>query len=142
MADGVMDLNPDGPHSPESTAEAGQLFDDCSRFLCYASMSEKRGLEYPADAYRLIADIYMATGRLPQACDQIGRFLMAQGRRAGAYEARGRNPSEQTALAAARLAEAAGAAHALTAALQAAQAAIAGLGIREDDDGEAGPDHD
>lgn len=26
-------LNPDGPHSPRRTAEAGQLFDDCSRFL-------------------------------------------------------------------------------------------------------------
>jgi hypothetical protein len=132
-----MDLNPDGPHSPERTAEAGQLFDDCSRFLVYASMSEKRGLEYPSDAYRLIADVYAATGRLPQACEQIGRFLVAQAARSGVYEARGRDPRGQAALAAAQLAEAAGAARTLTAALQAAQAAIAGLGIREDDDGEA-----
>jgi hypothetical protein len=136
----VMDLNPDGPHSPDRTAEAGQMFDACSRFLVYASMREKRGLEYPADAYRLIADIYAATGRLPQACDQIGRFLASQAARSGVYEARGRDPRGQAALAAARLAEAAGAARALAAALQAAQAAIAGLGIREDEDGEARSD--
>jgi hypothetical protein len=129
----VTDLNVDGPHSPERTAEVGQLFDDCSRFLVYATMREKGGLEYPGDAYRLIADIYSATGRLPQACEQIGQFLMAQGRRADAYEARGRNPAEQAAIGAARLAEAATAAHNLTRALQAAQTAIAGLGIREDE---------
>lgn len=133
----VTDLNPDGPHNSERTAEAGQLFDDCSRFLCYATMPEKGGLEYPGDAYRLIADLYAATGRLPQACEQIGEFLMAQGRRVDAYEARGRNPSEQSAIGAARLADAATAAHNLTRALQAAQTAIAGLGIREDEDGEA-----
>lgn len=28
-----FDLNPDGPHSPEATAEAGALLDACSRFL-------------------------------------------------------------------------------------------------------------
>lgn len=131
-----MDLNPDGPHTPERTAEAGQMLDDCSRFLVYASMSEVRGLEYPADAYRLIADIYAATGRLPQACDQIGRFLQAQAGRRAAYEARGRDPREQATLAAARLAEASATARALTAALQAAQTAIAGLGIREGEDDE------
>ena len=131
----MIDLNPDGPHSPESTAEAANQFDDCSRFIVYATMGEKRGLEYPGDAYRLIADLYSATGHLPQACEQIGQFLMAQGRRAGAYEARGRNSGEQAAIGAARLADAATAAHNLTRALQAAQTAIAGLGIREDENG-------
>lgn len=130
----MADLNVDGPHSRERTAEAGQLFDDCSRLLTYATMSDKGGLEYPGDAYRLIADIYAATGRLPQACEQIGRFLAAQAARPGAYEARGRDPGAQAALAAALLAEAANAAQRLTAALQAAQVAIAGLGIREDED--------
>jgi hypothetical protein len=132
----VMDLNPDGPHSPERTAEAGQLFDDCSRFLVYATMSEKRGMDYPGDAYKLIADLYAATGRLPQACEQIGRFLEAQARRAGAYDARGRNPRQQAEHAAGHLSRAANAAYTLTVALQAAQTAIAGLGIREDEDGE------
>jgi hypothetical protein len=126
-------LNPDGPHSPKRTAEAGQLFDDCSRFLCYATMSEKRGLKYPGDAYKLIADLYSAAGRLPQACEQIGRFLIAQAASPDAYEARGRDPRAQADLAAVYLAEAAAAAHRLTTALQAAQTAIAGLGIREDE---------
>jgi hypothetical protein len=129
----MTDLNADGPHSPERTAEAGQLFDDCSRFIVYATMSEKGGLEYPGDAYRLIADIYLATGRLPQACEQIGRFLQAQAAREGACEAKGRHPGDQADLATVYLAEAAAAAHRLTSALQAAQTAIAGLGIREGD---------
>jgi hypothetical protein len=132
----VDDLNVDRPHSPERTAEAGQLFDDCSRLLVYATMSGKGGLEYPGDAYRLIADIYSATGRLPQACEQVGQFLEAQAAREAAYEARGRDPVEQAAQAAAHLAKAAVAAHALTTALQAAQTAIAGLGIREGNDDE------
>ena len=129
----MADLNPDGPHSPERTAEAGQLMAEWARYLCYATMPDSGGLAYPADAYRLIAEIYAATGRLPQACEQSGRFLKAQAARRAAYEARGRDPGEQAALAAARLAEAAAAAHALTTALQAAQTAIAGLGIREDE---------
>ena len=128
-----MDLNADGPHSPERTAEAGQLFDDCSRLLVYATMSDKGGLEYPGDAYRLIADIYSATGRLSQACEQLSRFLQEQAVRNGAYDARGGDPREQAALAGARLMDARAAAHTLTAALQAAQTAIAGLGIREDE---------
>ena len=132
----MTDLNVDGPHSPGRTAEAGNLFDDCSRFIVYATMGEKRGLEYPGDAYRLIADLYSATGRLPQACEQIGQFLAGQAERAGAYEARGRHPGDQVDLAIVYLAEAAGAAHRLTTALQAAQTAIAGLGIREDGEAE------
>lgn len=128
----MIDLNVDGPHSPGRTAEAGQLFDDCSRLLVYATMSDKGGLDYPGDAYRLIADVYSATGRLPQACEQIGRFLEAQAARDGAYEARGRNPASAARLAAAHLAGAANAARTLTDALRAAQTAIAGLGIRED----------
>jgi hypothetical protein len=132
----VTGLNPDGPHSPERTAEAGQLLDDCSRFIVYATMSEKRGLGYPADAYRLIADLYAATSRLPQTCDQIGRFLAEQAQRAGAYDARKRDPREQASLALIHLANAADAASRLTESLQSAQTAIAGLGIREDEDGE------
>ena len=131
-----MNLNPDGPHSPERTGEAGQLFDDCSRFLVYATMSEKHGLAYPANAYRLIADFYAATSRLPQACEQIGQFLEAQGRRDDAYDARGRDPRQQAGHAAGQLARASAALHAATAALQAAQTAIAGLGIYEDEGGE------
>lgn len=130
-----FDLNPDGPHSPERTAEAGQLFDDVSRFLTYATMERRSGLAYPADAYRLLGDLYAATGRLPQVCDQLRQFLTAQEATERLYEARGRDVFEQVCEARMDLAAAAEAARKLTAALQATQADIAGLGVKEATDG-------
>ena len=127
-----IDLRPDGPHSPEHTAEAGQLFDDCSRFLTYATMPGRGGLEYPADAYRLLGDLYAATGRFPQVCGQLGQFMQLREAAGRLYEAQGRDIAGQVAAAAAHLAEAAAAAQSLTRALQAVQADIAGLGVRED----------
>jgi hypothetical protein len=86
----MTDLNPDGPHSPDRTREVGQLFDDASRFLCYATMERHGGLDYPADVYALVADFYAATGRFPQMCEQLGQFLSAQPPDR-LYEARGRS---------------------------------------------------
>jgi len=126
-----VDLNPDGPHSPEITARAGQLFDDTSRFLVYATMPRRGGLAYPADVYRLIADLYTATARFPQMCEQLARFLRAQAATGRLYEARGRDIALQVERAEMHLDQAAAAAHALTTALQAVQADIAGLGVRE-----------
>ena len=40
-----INLNPDGPHSPEMTAKVAALFDACSRFLVYATMGVKAGLD-------------------------------------------------------------------------------------------------
>jgi hypothetical protein len=125
-------LNPDGPHSPERTAEVGSLLDDCSRFITYATMREKRGLDYPADAYRLLADLYSATGRLPQICSQMETFFSGQEATGRLYEARGRDITVQVEAAAGQFRAAAAAAQTLTKALQAAQTAIAGLGVRED----------
>ena len=71
-----ISLNPDGPHSPEHTAEVAAMFDACSRFLTYATMSG--GLEYPSEVYRLLGEMYSATGRLPQLCGQLTAFLAAQ----------------------------------------------------------------
>jgi hypothetical protein len=130
-----LDLNPDGPHSPERTREAGQLLDDASRFLAYASMEHQGGLDYPGDAYRLLADLYTVTGRLPQVCEQLERFLREQQATRPLYEARGRDVAAQVERAAAHLGRAADAAHALTRALQQAQSDIAGLGVKEDPDG-------
>jgi hypothetical protein len=126
-----MNLDPDGPHSPEHTAEAGALFDACSRFLTYATMAGKRGLEYPADAYRLVAEIYSATGRLPQLCAHLTAFLAAQKDSGTLYEARGADVSEQVAKTAYHLGLAHGAARDLTRALQDAQSAMSGLGVKE-----------
>jgi hypothetical protein len=126
-----VDLNPDGPHSPERTAEVAAVFDACSRFLVYATMADKHGLQYPSDAYRLVAEIYSATGRLPQLCAQLTAFLAAQKDSGTLYEARGADVSEQVAKAAYHLGLAHGAARDLTRALQDAQSAMSGLGVKE-----------
>jgi hypothetical protein len=132
----VTDLNPDGPHSPERTREVANLFDAASRFLTYASMPGKgSGLEYPADAYLLVGELYSATHRFPQMCDQLEHFLEAQEATGRLYEAQGRDIDVQVSRAARHLGNARDAARALTRALQAVQADIAGLGVKEDDDG-------
>lgn len=130
-----MNLNPDGPHSPDLTAEAGQLFDDCSRFLVYASMGGKGGLEFPADAYRLVADWYSATGRVPQMCEQLREFLSAHLAAGRLYDAKTGDPQEACEQAAIHLEQAGKLAAALTRALQDVQADIAGLGVKESTDG-------
>lgn len=129
-------LNPDGPHSPGHTAEAGQLFDDCSRFLCYATMPGKRGLEYPGEVYRLVADLYTATGRFPQVCEQLGAFLEAQQATGRLYEDRSRDVCAQVEQALVHLDHASAEASKLTRALQAVQADIAGLGVHQCGDGD------
>jgi hypothetical protein len=133
MAD--LDLNPDGPHSPECTADAGDLFDRCSRFLTYASMPGNGGLGYPAAVYRLVADLYAAAGRLPQMCEQLDRFLRAQFATGCLHDAKTGDPEEACEQAARDLHAAAMHATALTRALQAVQADIAGLSVKENPDG-------
>jgi hypothetical protein len=129
----MTDLNPDGPHSRRHTAEAAALFDACSRFLVYATMGGV-GLGYPSDAYRLLGEMYSAIGRLPQMCGQITAFLAAQKDSGHLYEANGAEVSERVAAAAYHLGRAQGAASDLTRELQDTQAAISGLGVREDTD--------
>jgi hypothetical protein len=129
-----INLNPDGPHSPERTRKVGQLFDDASRFLCYATIERHGGLDYPADAYSLVADLYSATGRFPQICSQLETFLRAQEATGRLYEARGRSIAAQVDQAAVHLSHARAAAHNLTKALQAVQADISGLGVKENPD--------
>lgn len=130
----MTDLNPDGPHSPEHTAEVGQMFDDASRFLTYATMERRGGLDYPADVYALVADLYAATGRFPQMCAQLEDFLRVQEATGRLYEARNRGVTAQLDQAAVHLSQARSAAANLTKALQAVQADIAGLGVKENPD--------
>ena len=96
-----IDLNPDGPHSREHTAELGSLFDQCSKAIAYASMPDARGLESPADAYSLLGDLYSATGRFPQMCAQLEDFIRAQAATGRLYEAQGRDIGDQVATGAA-----------------------------------------
>jgi hypothetical protein len=130
----MIEFNVDGPHSPERTAQVGQMFDDCSRYLCYATMHAKGGLKSPADAYTLLADLYAATGRFPQMCSQLEDFLRAQEATGRLYEAQGRGIAAQVDRAVLHLGQAADAARALTRALQAVQADIAGLGVKDGPD--------
>ena len=83
---------------------------------------------------RSMGDILLATGRLPQVCDQLGEFLADQRATGRLYEAQGREVAAQVSAARIHLTDAASAARALTRALQAVQADIAGLGVREGDD--------
>jgi hypothetical protein len=131
-----FDLNPDGPHSPEKTAEIGDLFDQCSRLIVYATMADKHGLKCPADAYRLVADLYAATGRFPQMCSQLEDFLRLQASGGRLYEARGRSVTAQVDQAAVHLSQARAAAQNLTRALQAVQVDISGLGVKGSTDGQ------
>jgi hypothetical protein len=98
-------------------------------------MEGKGGLEYPADVYSLAADLYVATGRFPQICAQLQRFIRERVATGRLYEAQGRDIGEQADRAVDHLELAAGAARTLTRALEAFQADIAGLGVREDPDG-------
>jgi hypothetical protein len=126
-----LDLNPDGPHSPERTRVAGQVLDDVSRLLVYASMPGSGGMESPADAYRLLADLYTVTARLPEVCGYLERFLREQQATRPLYEAQGRDIAAQVERFAAHLHRAADAARAFTRAAQDAQADIAGIGVKE-----------
>jgi hypothetical protein len=127
----MPDLNPDGPHSPERTAEVAALFDACSRYLTYATMSSKHGLESPSEAYRLLGELYSATGRLPQLCGQLTGFLAAQGESGTLADDHGLDVATQIAEASYHLGGAHGAAEQLTKALQRAQQSISGLYVKE-----------
>ena len=93
------------------------------------------GLEYPADVYRLLGEMYSATSRLPQICGQLTAFLAGQKDSGTLYEASGGDISERVAAAAYHLGLAHSAASALTRALQDTQGAISGLGVRGSTDG-------
>jgi len=138
-----IDLNPDGPHSPDRTAEAAEVFDACSRYLVYATMRggqragelpRARGLEYPSEAYRLLGEVYSATGRLAQLAIQLSAFLDAQGQTGRLGDSNGRDVAERIATASFHLGAAHTSAQELTGSLQAAQGAIAGLYVKEADD--------
>lgn len=127
----MPDLNSDGPHSPEHTAEAGQQLDDVTLFLSHATIPGNGGLKHPADAYSLAADLYVAASRFPQICAQLQRFTREQVASGRLYEAQGRDIGGQADRAVDHLDLAASAARTMTKALEGFQADIAGLGVRE-----------
>src|ERR1700733_5899148 len=72
-----IDLNVDGPHSPERTKEVADLLAECVRYLNYATMSGN-GLTDPADVYYILGALYTGTERLPQLFGNLARLLAAQ----------------------------------------------------------------
>jgi len=130
-----IDLNPDGPHSPERTAEVAAIFDACSRFLVYSTMGSAPGLDYPSEAYRLLGELYSATSRLPQLCGQLAEFLAAQLATGKLGDDSGRDPAVACEGASMHLRLAAERAAGLTASLQDVQRAISGLHVKSGTEG-------
>lgn len=126
-----IDLNTDGPHSPDYTREVGNALAEAVRVLNYATRGEADGLEYPGDVYTLLGALYTATGRMPQLLTQLVEFLAAQGGSGTLADDHGRNVPSQIAEASYHLGHAHGAATALTKALQQAQQSISGLYVKD-----------
>ena len=131
----AVPLRTDGPHSPEYTKQVADTLAECVRVLNYASLGDAPGLEYPGDVYSLLGALYTATQRLPQLLVQLAGFLDAQARTGRLADDQGREVSEQIGSAAYWLGAAHQCAGDLTAALQSAQNAIAGLFVKEDEGG-------
>ena len=126
-------FHPDGPHSPDLTREAGDQLGELVRYLNRATFGRAGGLEYPSDAYSLLGNWAHAAGMMFQLAEQVATFLGYQASRPGLYDARGADPGERVAAGQEALDRAAAAAWTLCRALQDAQSAIAGVGVREDE---------
>jgi hypothetical protein len=126
-----IDLNPDGPHSPERTAEAAGIFDACSRYLVYATMGSAPGLDYPAEMYALLGELYSATGRMQQMTGQLAAWLRREQEAGKLGDRRGKDTGVAVGDAAYALNQAGFQSASLTRWLQKAQDAIAGLHARE-----------
>lgn len=127
-----IELHNDGPHSPEYTAKVADFMAECARTLNYCTRPGSDGLEYPGDAYALLANLHLGTGRLPQLLDQIARFLDAQ-LAPGVTIADDQNPDVAAVIGAAlvHLEYATRSANDLTARLREAQNAISGLHAKD-----------
>ncbi len=132
----TIELGPDGPHSPEQTAQAADVLAECVRFLNHATGRHAgQGLTWPADAYQVLGSLYTGTGRMPQLFTQLGTWLASQAAAGTMADDRGQDVTVLVAAAGEALAGAATAADALTTRLQQAQQAIAGLHVRREDPG-------
>jgi hypothetical protein len=132
----TIDLGPDGPHCPELTSQAADVLAECVRFLNHATGRHAgQALAWPADAYQVLGSLYTGTGRMPQLFTQLGTWLAGQAAAGTLADDRGQDVAVLVAAAGEALAGAATAAEALTARLEQAQQAIAGLHVRHEDPG-------
>ena len=87
-----IDLKPrEGPHSREHTADPAACSTPAPGHHVRLDAGDASGLEYPGDAYSLVGDLYSATGRFPQVCDQLDEFTREQAASGRLYEAQGRD---------------------------------------------------
>src|SRR6266568_3866145 len=127
----MVSLRPDGPHSPEDTRRAADGMAECVRYLNYATGHHAgQGLAWPADAYDVLGALYTGTGRMDQLFTQLARWLDRQAAAGRLEDDHGADPRDATESAGQALAAAARASAHLTAALEAAQAAISSLHAR------------
>jgi len=135
----TVDLNPDAPHSPERTRELADTAAEAVRALNYATQPGRDGLTYPGDVHSLLGALGTLTERLPQLCDQLGRWLateQAAGHLAeGEHGHYGGDSGRAVIAARSALGEAGRTATRLTSLLGEAQAAISAVAY-------AGPDDD
>ena len=97
------------------------------RDLNHATQSAKGDLNYPSDAYELVASLKQLTQRLPQSFEQISRFLGALAK-TGAVTADPGTPGDHLAEARSGLASAALIAQSLSSHLDYAHSALGPLG--------------
>jgi hypothetical protein len=124
-----IDLNVDGPHSPERTKEIADLLAECIRFLNYGTMSGN-GLTDPADVYYILGALYTGTERLPQLFGNLATLLAAQAATGRLGDNRGGVPTVVATEAGYDLADATEATEPLTVSLKNAQQAISGLYVK------------
>lgn len=127
----VPDLNPDAFHSPERTAQLGELLERTSRVLVYAVRPNSGGVQYPADLYQLLGQLRAAAAHLDSALTQCSHRVSAW-REAGMLrlDRPGNLPDAELA-AVTETGRSAHAAFALGNALAEAQGALAHLAWRE-----------
>jgi len=125
-----------GPHSPDYTRKIAWSLAECVRVLNYATASgADTGIAYPATAYEVLGALYTATGRLPQLLSQLSGRLERATEAGRLAEDRHGDVIAAVATAQEALECAGGHIGAVTSALQAAQNAIAGLSMPDDDEG-------
>lgn len=71
----LIELNNDGPHSPETAQQAADMVAEGIRYLNHATAPGAGGLESPQDVYGLLGALSTAAGRLPQLLGQVSAWL-------------------------------------------------------------------
>lgn len=127
LVDGLTGLL-DGPHADEHTTGAAWLASEAIRYLNYATGSHAdQGLTYPATVYTITGSLAEATGRLPQLCGQLTRWLDSECTAGHLADDHGGPVAPLTDRTRHHLDQAARHASALGAALSAAQSAVASV---------------